>query len=64
MSTAPRTTARRYTLRPQSPAMRPPVYAVRFELPEPRRGMIRAFLVDVAMSVAAVTACLALMVDG
>lgn len=54
----------RYTLRPQTPAMKPPIYAVRFELPPPRRGMIRAFIVDVLASVAAVVACLALMVDG
>jgi hypothetical protein len=64
MSTAPRTTARRYTLRPQTPAAtKPPVYALSFELPEPRQGMIRAFLVDVAMNVAAVTVGIALMID-
>lgn len=56
--------SKRYTLRPQTPAMKPPVYAVRFELPEPRKGMIRALLVDVATSVAAVVAGVALMVDG
>ena len=54
----------RYTLRPQTPNMRKPVYALRFELPEPRRGMIRAFLLDVLAATLAVTAGLALMVDG
>lgn len=56
--------AARYTLRPQTPAMRPPVYAMRFELPEPRPGMIRAFLLDVAAATLAVTVSLALMIDG
>ena len=61
--------AARYTLRPQHPEskalhMRPPVYAMRFELPEPRKGMIRAFLLDVLAATLAVTAGLALMVDG
>ena len=61
--------AARYTLRPQHPQsqaihMRPPVYAMRFELPEPRPGMIRAFLLDVAAATLAVTAGLALMIDG
>ena len=55
--------AQRYTLRPQTPNMRKPVYALRFELPEPRKGMIRAALADVAVSVAAVAVTLALMVD-
>jgi hypothetical protein len=54
----------RYTLRPQHPTMKPPVYAMRFELPEPRKGMIRAFIFDVAAATLAVTAGLALMVDG
>jgi hypothetical protein len=59
----------RYTLRPQHPEskalhMRPPVYAMRFELPEPRKGMIRAFILDVLAATLAVTAGLALMVDG
>ncbi len=56
--------ATRYTLRPQHPTMKPPVYAMRFELPEPREGMIRAFLFDVAAAAIAVTAGLALMIDG
>lgn len=56
--------AARYTLRPQTPTMKPPVYAMRFELPEPRKGMIRAFLLDVLAATLAVTAGLALMVDG
>ena len=54
----------RYTLRPQHPTMKPPVYAMRFELPEPRKGMIRAFLLDVLAATLAVTAGLALMIDG
>ena len=57
-------TERRYTLRPQTPNMKPPVYALRFELPEPRKGMIRAALMDICVGVAAVAACLALMIDG
>jgi len=61
--------AARYTLRPQTPQsqalhMRPPVYAMRFELPEPRRGMIRAFLLDVLAATLAITAGLVLMIDG
>lgn len=59
----------RYALRPQTTqtqlrGMKPPVYALRFELPEPRKGMIRAFLLDVLAATLAVTAGLALMVDG
>jgi len=54
--------APRYTLRPQTtqtqPA-RPARYAVRFELPEPRPGMIRGFLRDLAI----VVATAALMID-
>jgi hypothetical protein len=56
--------AARYTLRPQTPTMKPPVYAMRFELPEPRKGMIRAFILDVLAATLAVTAGLALMIDG
>ena len=56
--------AARYTLRPQHPTMKPPVYAMRFELPEPRKGMIRAFLLDVLAATLAVTTGLALMIDG
>ena len=61
--------AARYTLRPQhpeskAPHMRPHVYAMRFELPEPRPGMIRAFILDVLAATLAVTTGLALMVDG
>ena len=56
--------AARYTLRPQHPTMKPPVYAMRFELPEPRKGMIRAFILDVLAATIAVTAGLALMIDG
>jgi hypothetical protein len=61
--------AARYTLRPQHPEskalhMRPPVYAMRFELPDPRPGMIRAFILDVLAATLAVTAGLALMIDG
>lgn len=61
-------TERRYTLRPQTPTtgtanMRKPVYALRFELPEPRKGMIRAALMDIFVGVATVAAGLALMID-
>lgn len=44
--------------------MRRPVYAVRFELPPPRSGMLRAFLADVALATLAVIAALCLMIDG
>lgn len=54
----------RYTLRPQTPTMKPPVYAMRFELPPPRSGMLRAFLADVALATLAVIAALCLMIDG
>jgi hypothetical protein len=52
--------APRYTLRPQTTQTQPAArYAVRFELPEPRKGMIRGLLRDLAI----VVATAALMID-
>lgn len=44
--------------------MKPPVYALTFELPPPRKFMIRGFLLDVLASTIAVVCALALMIDG
>lgn len=44
--------------------MKPPVYALVFELPTPRKFMIRGFILDVLASTIAVACALALMIDG